>query len=172
MSQPVRVRFAPAPTGYLHLGSARTALFNWLYARHVGGSFLLRIEDTDAERSRPELIDVIHQGLEWLGLDWDEEAVMQSARIGHHQEAVDHLLASGHAYWSDPVPEGERERVGGRAYDPADRDRELGHELFATLGKRPTNALERNEAVGERSHHQSDAIIGIQVAQAQPAMMA
>ncbi len=126
MSQPVRVRFAPAPTGYLHLGSARTALFNWLYARHVGGSFLLRIEDTDAERSRPELIDVIHQGLEWLGLDWDEEAVMQSARIGHHQEAVDQLLASGHAYWSDPVPEGERERVGGRAYDPADRDRELG----------------------------------------------
>jgi len=126
VSHPVRVRFAPAPTGYLHLGSARTALFNWLYARHVGGAFLLRIEDTDVERSRPELIDVIHEGLEWLGLDWDEEAVRQSERTGHHQEAVDQLLESGHAYWSDPVPEEERHRVGGRAYDPADRDRDLG----------------------------------------------
>ncbi len=126
MSEPVRVRFAPAPTGYLHLGSARTALFNWLFARHHGGSFLLRIEDTDLERSRPELIDVIHRGLEWLNLDWDEEAVRQSARIEAHQEAVDRLLEAGLAYWSDPVPESERAAVGGRAYDPADRDRDLG----------------------------------------------
>ena len=126
MSEPVRVRFAPAPTGYLHLGSARTALFNWLFARHHGGSFLLRIEDTDTERSRPELIDVIHDGLRWLGLDWDGEAVRQSERIGAHQEAVDRLLEAGLAYWSNPVPESDREAVGGRAYDPADRDRDLG----------------------------------------------
>lgn len=122
----VRVRFAPAPTGYLHLGSARTALFNWLAARHLGGSFLLRVEDTDVERSRQELIDVIFEALEWLGLDWDEEPVLQSTRFDVHQEAVDRLLEQGAAYWSDPVPEGERERTGGKAWDPADRDRDLG----------------------------------------------
>jgi len=121
----VRVRFAPSPTGFLHLGSARAALFNWLFARHSGGAFLLRIEDTDRERSRPELVDVIYEGLEWLGLDWDEPPVRQSQRDDAHQAAVDVLLDQGHAYWSDPVPEGDRERVGGRAYDPADRDRDL-----------------------------------------------
>ena len=68
----VRVRFAPSPTGYLHIGGARTALFNWLYARHTGGKFVLRIEDTDEERNTPEAIAVILEGLEWLGLDWDE----------------------------------------------------------------------------------------------------
>ena len=123
---PVRVRFAPAPTGYLHLGSARTALFNWLTARHLGGKFLLRVEDTDVERSRQELIDVIFEGLEWLGMDWDEDPVLQSTRFEVHQEAVDRLLDSGLAYWSDGVPEADRDRTGGRAYDPADRDRELG----------------------------------------------
>lgn len=123
---PVRVRFAPAPTGYLHLGSARTALFNWLAARHLGGAFLLRVEDTDVERSRQELVDVIFEALEWMGLDWDEDPVRQSTRFDLHQEAVDRLLDAGLAYWSDPVPEGERERTGGRPYDPADRDRGLG----------------------------------------------
>ena len=122
----MRVRFAPAPTGYLHLGSARTALFNWLAARHAGGTFLLRVEDTDLERSKPELIDVIYRALEWMGLDWDEEPVLQSTRIEVHQAAVDRLLDAGLAYWSAPVPEGERDKVGGRAYDPADRDRDLG----------------------------------------------
>ena len=112
--QPVRVRFAPAPTGFLHLGSARTALFNWLAARHLGGTFLLRVEDTDVERSRQELIDVIFEALEWLGLDWDGEPVLQSTRFGIHQEAVDRLLDAGLAYWSDAVPEGERERTGAR----------------------------------------------------------
>jgi glutamyl-tRNA synthetase len=126
VSDPVRVRFAPAPTGYLHLGSARTALFNWMAARHLGGAFLLRVEDTDLERSRPELIDVIYRGLEWLGLDWDEEPVLQSSRFEAHQEAVDRLLEQGAAYWSDPVAEADRGAVGGRAYDPADRDRGLG----------------------------------------------
>jgi glutamyl-tRNA synthetase len=123
---PVRVRFAPAPTGYLHLGSARAALFNWLTARHLGGKFLLRIEDTDLERSRQELIDVVFEALEWMGLDWDEPPVLQSTRDELHQAAIDRLLDEGLAYWSDPVPEGERDRTGGRPYDPADRDRGLG----------------------------------------------
>src|SRR5437879_4232961 len=76
-SMPVRVRFAPSPTGYLHVGGARTALFNWLFARHVGGQFLLRIEDTDRQRSSEEHTKVILDGLTWLGLDWDEEVVFQ-----------------------------------------------------------------------------------------------
>jgi glutamyl-tRNA synthetase len=101
VSTTARVRFAPSPTGYLHLGSARAALFNWLAARHMGGKFLLRIEDTDKERSQPELIDVIYQGLEWLGLDWDEEPLHQSSRDEAHQEAIEALLRDGSAYESD-----------------------------------------------------------------------
>ena len=93
-----RVRFAPSPTGYLHVGGARTALFNWLYARHTGGTFLLRIEDTDKQRSTDEHTQVILDGLTWLGLDWDEELVFQGARITRHQEAADRLLALGKAY--------------------------------------------------------------------------
>jgi glutamyl-tRNA synthetase len=95
---PPRVRFAPSPTGYLHVGGARTALFNWLYARHTGGKFLLRIEDTDKQRSTDEHTQVIIDGLDWLGLDWDEEVVFQGARIVRHQEAADRLLAEGKAY--------------------------------------------------------------------------
>ena len=95
---PTRVRFAPSPTGYLHVGGARTALFNWLYARHTGGQFLLRIEDTDKQRSTDEHTKVILDGLTWLGLDWDEELVFQGARIARHQEAADRLLAGGNAY--------------------------------------------------------------------------
>ena len=95
---PVRVRFAPSPTGYLHVGGARTALFNWLYARHTGGQFLLRIEDTDKQRSTDEHTKVILDGLTWLGLDWDEELVFQGARIARHQAAADTLLAEGKAY--------------------------------------------------------------------------
>ena len=72
MDAPIRVRFAPSPTGYLHIGGARTALFNWLFARHHGGKFILRIEDTDTQRNSQESIDVILRGLSWLGLDWDE----------------------------------------------------------------------------------------------------
>ncbi len=93
-----RVRFAPSPTGYLHVGGARTALFNWLYARHTGGKFLLRIEDTDKERSSEEHTRVILDGLTWLGLDWDEELVFQGARLARHQEVADRLLDAGNAY--------------------------------------------------------------------------
>ena len=83
-----RVRFAPSPTGFLHVGSARTALFNWLYARSVGGTYVLRIEDTDAERNRRDLTDNLLAELEWLGLDWDEGPVFQSERQERHRQVV------------------------------------------------------------------------------------
>jgi glutamyl-tRNA synthetase len=108
----VRVRFAPSPTGYLHVGGARTALFNWLYARREGGTFLLRIEDTDKARSTDEHTKVILDGLTWLGLDWDEAPIFQGARARRHQEAADTLLAEGKAYLDEGtirlrVPPGE-----------------------------------------------------------------
>lgn len=96
-----RLRFAPAPTGYLHIGSARTALFNWMYARHVGGELVLRVEDTNAELARPELIDNIYESLQWLGIDWDGEPVRQSTRAGLYQDAVEQLIADGRAYEDD-----------------------------------------------------------------------
>ncbi|TLS68589.1 glutamate--tRNA ligase [Mariprofundus erugo] len=94
----VRTRFAPSPTGMLHIGGARTALFSWLYARHHGGQFVLRIEDTDRERSTDEATQVILDGLKWLGLDWDGEPVFQAARQAEHVLAVEQLLEEGHAY--------------------------------------------------------------------------
>ncbi len=97
-SRPVRVRLAPSPTGTLHIGTARTAVFNWLFARRQGGEFLLRIEDTDRERSKPEYTANILEGLAWLGLHWDGEPVIQSARIGEHRAAIQQLLDSGRAY--------------------------------------------------------------------------
>lgn len=93
-----RLRFAPSPTGYLHVGGARTALFNWLYARKTGGKFLLRVEDTDKVRSTEESTRAIFEGLTWLGLDWDEEVVFQGANLERHQADAIHLLESGHAY--------------------------------------------------------------------------
>ena len=98
-----RVRFAPSPTGYLHVGGARTALFNWLYARRTGGTFLLRIEDTDKQRSTDEHTQVILDGLKWLGLDWDEELTFQGARLARHQEVADKLVAEGKAYLEEGV---------------------------------------------------------------------
>src|SRR5262245_16447231 len=97
----IRVRFAPSPTGYLHVGGARTALFNWLFARHTGGTFLLRIEDTDRARSSDEHTQVILDGLTWLGLDWDEEPVFQGAGLARHQAIADKLLAEGKAYMDE-----------------------------------------------------------------------
>ena len=96
--RPVVTRFAPSPTGYLHIGGARTALFNWLVARHHGGKYLLRIEDTDRARSTEPAIAAIFDGLEWLGLQGDEPAVMQFARSDRHAEVARQLLESGHAY--------------------------------------------------------------------------
>jgi glutamyl-tRNA synthetase len=96
--QKPRVRFAPSPTGYLHVGGARTALFNWLFARHEGGTLLLRIEDTDVERNRPELVDGILEGLKWLGVEWDEGPYFQSKRLEMYRVAGEKILASGAAY--------------------------------------------------------------------------
>jgi glutamyl-tRNA synthetase len=95
---PVRVRLAPSPTGTLHIGTARTAVFNWLFARRHGGQFLLRIEDTDRERSRSVYTTNILEGLQWLGLSWDGEPVIQSERIAEHRAAIQALLDAGHAY--------------------------------------------------------------------------
>ncbi len=97
MTKPV-LRFAPSPTGYLHIGGARTALFNWLYARHSGGKFLLRIEDTDRERSTTDAVGAIFNGLTWLGLDWDGEPVFQFQRAARHREVAEQLLEKGRAY--------------------------------------------------------------------------
>jgi glutamyl-tRNA synthetase len=94
----VRVRFAPSPTGFLHIGSARTAIFNWLYARHTGGKFLLRIEDTDLNRSETRFLDEILEDLKWLGLDWDEAPIFQSRRFGVYRDKAEELLAAGKAY--------------------------------------------------------------------------
>lgn len=104
-SAAVVTRFAPSPTGFLHLGGARTALFNWLYARHHGGKALLRIEDTDHKRSTQEAIDAILSGLDWLGLDYDAPPVFQSARAERHAEVARQLLDAGHAYRCYATPE-------------------------------------------------------------------
>jgi glutamyl-tRNA synthetase len=101
----MRVRFAPSPTGELHIGGARTALFNWLLARHCGGEFVLRIEDTDRERSTAENVEQILDALRWLELDWDEGPILQSERSERHQEVLRALLESGHAYRSSATAE-------------------------------------------------------------------
>ena len=98
MSPPVITRFAPSPTGFLHIGGARTALFNWLFTRHEGGKMLLRIEDTDRERSTTAAVDAIVNGLRWLGIDWEGEPVSQFSRVSRHRQIAEELLASGNAY--------------------------------------------------------------------------
>jgi glutamyl-tRNA synthetase len=102
---PVRVRIAPSPTGNLHIGTARTAVFNWLFARHHGGQFILRVEDTDTERSRPEFTANITEGLTWLGLTWDEGPFFQSQRLDLYEQAIQTLLAQGLAYRAYDTPE-------------------------------------------------------------------
>lgn len=95
----VITRFAPSPTGYLHIGGARTALFNWLFARHHGGKFLLRIEDTDRARSTQDAIDAIMDGMDWLGLNWDDEVTYQFSRSERHAEVAKQMVEAGHAYY-------------------------------------------------------------------------
>src|SRR5262245_45189906 len=128
------VRFAPSPTGFLHIGGARTALFNWLYSRHHKGVFRLRIEDTDRQRSTQAAIDAIIAGLKWLGLEWDDETVFQFSRAAHHAEVAHQLLVAGKAYYCYCTPQElqamrEEQRAKGlperydrrwRARDPAD----------------------------------------------------
>jgi glutamyl-tRNA synthetase len=141
MAEPVVTRFAPSPTGFLHIGGGRTALFNWLFARRHGGKMLLRIEDTDRERSTEAAIDAILDGLAWLGIDWDGDPVYQFQRSARHQEVVEQLLASGHAYRCYATPDEltamrEAARREGRAklYDGRWRDRDASE---APAGMKP-----------------------------------
>ncbi len=127
----VVTRFAPSPTGFLHIGGARTALFNWLYARHRGGRFLLRIEDTDRARSTDAARQAITKGLKWLGLDWDGDAVSQASRAGRHAEVVDTLLTKGKAYrcYASPkelaaMRDAAKKEGRGALYDGRWRDRD------------------------------------------------
>ncbi len=145
MTAPVVTRFAPSPTGFLHIGGARTALFNWLYARARGGRMLLRIEDTDRERSTTAAIDAILDGLTWLGLDWDGEAIYQFSRVARHQEAVEQMLAAGRAYrcYASPdeltaMREAARAQGRTRLYDGRWRDRDAAD---APAGVKPVIRL-------------------------------
>ena len=145
MPDPVVTRFAPSPTGFLHIGGGRTALFNWLYARHHGGRMLLRIEDTDRERSTTAAIEAILDGLRWLGLSWDGEVVFQAARVDRHRIAVESLLDQGLAYRCYTSPEElqamrELARAEGRPprYDGRWRDRDPAE---APPGVRPVIRL-------------------------------
>ncbi len=131
MTTPVVTRFAPSPTGFLHIGGARTALFNWLYAHRHGGRMLLRIEDTDRERSTDAAIDAILSGLEWLGLSWDGEPVYQHKQADRHRQAAQQLLDAGKAYRCYCSPEElaamrEAARAAGKTvlYDGTWRDRD------------------------------------------------
>jgi glutamyl-tRNA synthetase len=131
MTKPVVTRFAPSPTGYLHIGGARTALFNWLYARHTGGKMLLRIEDTDRERSTEAAIRAILEGLQWLGLEWDGEPLYQFARAARHREVAEELLAAGKAYRCyasqqelDEMREAAKRAGRSKLYDGRWRDRD------------------------------------------------
>jgi glutamyl-tRNA synthetase len=152
----VTVRFAPSPTGFLHIGGARTALFNWLFARHHGGSFRLRIEDTDRVRSTPEAVAAIIDGLDWLGLGWDGEIVHQSARAERHAEIARQLLAAGRAYYCYCTPAElaamrDKARAEKRSvrYDGAWRDRDPGE---APLGVAPVIRLKAPQQ-GETTIH-------------------
>ncbi len=141
----VRVRIAPSPTGNLHIGTARTAVFNWLFARNQGGTFILRVEDTDQERSRPEYTENILTGLQWLGLDWDEGPFYQTQRTDLYREAVQHLLNQGSAYLCyctseelDAMRAGQKARKEAPRYD--NRHRDLTPEqrsAFETEGREP-----------------------------------
>src|SRR5579863_9498733 len=131
MTIPVVTRFAPSPTGFLHIGGGRTALFNWLYARGRGGTMLLRIEDTDRERSTKAAIDAILDGLTWLGIDWDGEAIYQFSRVARHREVAEQLLAAGQAYRCydsqqelDEMREKARREGRSKLYDGRWRDRD------------------------------------------------
>src|SRR5262247_4505297 len=131
MTETVVTRFAPSPTGFLHIGGGRTALFNWLYARRHGGRMLLRIEDTDRERSTDAAIAAILDGLAWLGLNWDGEPLHQFARAARHREVAQQLLAEGKAYYCYASPqeladmrEAARREGRSKLYDGRWRDRD------------------------------------------------
>jgi len=158
MSDKVVTRFAPSPTGFLHIGGARTALFNWLYARHTGGTMLLRIEDTDRERSTEAATAAILDGLTWLGLDWEGEAVSQFERAPRHREVAEELVRMGKAYYCYATPEElnemrEKARAEGRPprYDGRWRDRAPSE---APAGVKPAIRI-KAPAEGETVVHDS-----------------
>ncbi|MDT8316464.1 MAG: glutamate--tRNA ligase [bacterium] len=146
----VKTRFAPSPTGYLHIGGARTALFNWLFARHHGGKFVLRIEDTDLERSTRESVDAIFEGLGWLGLDWDEEPEYQSRRTDIYLDHIDRLLKEGKAYRcycskeeldekrAQAMAEGRKPKYDGKCRERGDQP---GNRPFTIRFKAPTTGV-------------------------------
>lgn len=160
-SSPVRVRFAPSPTGYLHVGGARTALFNWLYARHTGGTFILRIEDTDFERSTQEMVEGILVGMRWLGLDWDEGPFFQSQRMELYQATAKRLVDSEHAYYcfckkdqegAPPLPGvGKGGGFSGRDDGPEGGD-------FVKKDRDPCRSIPRDEAERRRASGEAAAV--------------
>ena len=164
MTETIVTRFAPSPTGFLHIGGARTALFNWLYARGRGGKMLLRIEDTDRERSTQAAIEAILDGLAWLGLDWDGETVYQFSRSGRHREVAQALLQAGRAYRCYASPEElaqmrEKARSEGRTklYDGRWRDRDPSE---APSGVQPVIRLKApltgETVIAPNSNHEAD----------------
>jgi glutamyl-tRNA synthetase len=177
LSEKPRVRFAPSPTGYLHVGGARTALFNWLFARHEGGALLLRIEDTDVERNRPELVQGILDGLKWLGIEWDEGPIFQSQRIEMYRAASEQLLASGAAFacyckasayvGADSVTEGLEDREG-EGDDEGQKSqkkiacycRELSPGELAAKQKEGVARAIRFKVAREGATHFQDAVFG------------
>ncbi len=120
--KPIVTRFPPSPTGYLHVGGARTAIFNWLYARHMKGKFVLRIEDTDAERSTQVSVDAIFEALEWLGIDWDDGPYFQTRRFDIYREYIQKLIDSGHAYYCTCTP-GQIDAMRQKAMETGDKPR-------------------------------------------------
>ncbi len=162
----VVTRFAPSPTGFLHIGGARTALFNWLLARHHGGRFLLRIEDTDRERSTQAAVDALIDGLQWMGLEWDEEPIFQFARADRHAEVAHQLLADGKAYHCYASPEElaemrEQQKATGAQirYDGRWRDRDPSE---APEGVKPVVRLKAPQSGKTiiRDHVQGDVTFG------------
>ncbi len=173
----VITRFAPSPTGFLHIGGARTALFNWLYARHHGGEMLLRIEDTDRERSTKEAHDAIIEGMKWLELDWAGEPLSQFSRVERHKEVVKQLLDSGHAYYCQCSPEElaqmrEAARAEGRpmTYDRRCRDLGLcpphGKPLVVRFKAPREGALVIEDAVQGRVEFKAEAMDDLVIARA------
>ncbi|MDP5338184.1 MAG: glutamate--tRNA ligase [Nodularia sp. (in: cyanobacteria)] len=161
----VRVRIAPSPTGNLHIGTARTAVFNWLFARHHGGQFILRVEDTDLERSRPEYTENILAGFRWLGLNWDEGPFFQSQRLDMYKEAVEKLLAQGLAYRCYTTSEEletlrERQKARNEAPRYDNRHRNLTPEQEAAFKAEGRSCVIRFKIADEREIVWNDLVRG------------
>ena len=161
----VRVRIAPSPTGNLHIGTARTAVFNYLYARHYGGQFILRIEDTDQERSRAEYTENIQSGLRWLGLEWDEGPYFQTQRLDHYRQAIQRLLDQGLAYRCYATPEEleamrEKQKANNQAPRYDNRHRHLTSEQEATFIAEGRTAVIRFQIDDDREIVWQDQVRG------------